>query len=299
MAVFYRRLPKFQYTAPRTLDEALSLLGEQKGRARLLAGGTDLIPQLKRRGISIPETVIDLKGIPGLEAVSFDEEAGLTIGALTTINAVARAPVIQKRFPILAQAASTMASPQVRNRGTFAGNICMAVPSADSAPALLSLDARVRLKGPNGERVVPLEAFFTGPRRTVIEPDEILQGILVPAPEEGCQGTYLKFSPRHSMDLAIVGVAAAGVAEAGVCQKVRIALGAVASTPMRAREAEAVLTGQRFNPETIEAAARTASEECRPIDDHRASADYRRDMVYMLTRRAINQIFSGQIFPMV
>ncbi len=267
------------------------MLGEQKGRARLLAGGTDLIPQLKRRGTSAPEILIDLKGIDGLEAVSFDEEAGLTIGALTTINVVSRTPVIQKRFSILAQAASSMASPQVRNRGTFAGNICMAVPSADSAPALLSLEARVRLKGPKGERIVPLEAFFTGPRRTVAEPDEILQSILVPVPEKGCSGTYLKFSPRHSMDLAIVGVAAAGVAEDGSCKKICLALGAVAPTPIRARQAEVILTGQRLNPEVIEAAARMAMEECRPIDDHRASADYRRDMVYMLTRRAINQIF--------
>ncbi len=291
MAVFYRRLPKFQYTAPKTFDEALHLLGDQKGRARLLAGGTDLIPQLKRRGTSIPETVIDLKGIADLEAVSFDEGTGLTIGALTTINAVSRSPVIQKRFSILAQAASTMASPQVRNRGTFAGNICMAVPSADSAPALLSLGAQVRLKGPGGERIVPLEAFFTGPRRTVIEADEILQSILVPTPEKGFRGIYLKFSPRHSMDLAIVGVAIAGVAEAGVCKKICLALGAVAPTPIRASQAEALLIGQRLNPEVIEATARLASEECRPIDDHRASADYRRDMVYMLTKRAINQIF--------
>ncbi len=291
MAVFYRRLPQFRYTAPQTFDEALRLLGEQKGRARLLAGGTDLIPQLKRRGTTTPEMVIDLKGIAGLEVVSYDPQVGLTIGALTTIKALAETPVIQERFPILAQAASTMASPQVRNRGTFAGNLCMAVPSADSAPALLALGAGVKLKGPGGERIVPLEAFFTGPRRTVIEPDEILQSILVPTPEKGCRGTYIKFSPRHSMDLAIVGVAVAGMAEAGVCNKIRLALGAVAPTPIRARQAEALLTGQRLSPELIEAAARAAGEECRPIDDHRASADYRRDLVYMLTQRAINQIF--------
>ncbi|MBI5603656.1 MAG: xanthine dehydrogenase family protein subunit M [Deltaproteobacteria bacterium] len=291
MAVFYRRLPRFRYTAPGTLEEALGLLNDQKGATRLLAGGTDLIPQLKRRGTVLPETVVDLKGIPGLAAVSYDERSGLRIGALTTINTVSRTPVIQKRFSILAQAAATMASPQVRNRGTFAGNICTAVPSADSAPALLSLEAQVRLRGAGGERIVPLDGFFIGPRRTVAEPDEILQSILVPSPEEGCRGIYLKLSPRHSMDLAIVGVAATGVAEAGSCKKICLALGAVAPTPIRARQAEVILTGQRLNPEVIEAAARMAMEECRPIDDHRASADYRRDMVYMLTRRAINQIF--------
>jgi CO/xanthine dehydrogenase FAD-binding subunit len=289
MAVFYRRLPRFQYASPRTIEEALHLLG--KFNARLLAGGTDLLPQLKRRGMPIPDAVIDLKGIPGLKALSFDEGSGLTIGALSTITAIAGSPIIQKRFPILSQAASTMASPQVRNRGTFVGNICMAVPSADSAPALLSLEALAGIKGVTGERTVPLADFFVGPRRTVLEPGEILQSILVPTPKTGCRGIYLKFSPRHSMDLAIVGVAVTGVEDSGVCKNVRIALGAVAPTPMRARKAEVVLSGQRLTPETVEAAARAAREECRPIDDHRASADYRRDMVYMLVRRAINQVF--------
>ena len=163
MALFYRRLPKFEYAAPHTLDEALDLLAAEGERVKLLAGGTDLIPQLRRRKTSIPAYVLDLKGIPGLDAVSFSPRSGLSIGALATIRTIAESAGPKEHFPALVQAALSMASPQVRNRGTFVGNICNAVPSADSAPPLLALGAWCLIKGSKGERTVPLEEFFTGP----------------------------------------------------------------------------------------------------------------------------------------
>jgi len=292
MAVFYRRLPRFEYLLPKTLDEALSALMNQKGSAKVFAGGTDLIPQLKRREIPTPKCVIDLKGISGLDKITYNEGSGLTIGSLTTISALAQSPIVLQHFPSLFQAASSIGSPQVRNRGTFAGNICTAVPSADSAPALLTLEANIKIKGPKKERTVPISKFFTGPRTTVLMPDEILLEIYVPKAAPASRGVYLKLSPRHSMDLAIVGVAILGVSENGVCKDVKIALGAVAPTPIRALMAEAMLKGQRITSALIDETARNAITQCSPIDDHRASQEYRCDMVYAMTRRALNQVFA-------
>jgi CO/xanthine dehydrogenase FAD-binding subunit len=292
MAVFYRRLPRFEYLLAKTLEEALSALKDQKGLAKVFAGGTDLIPQLKRREIPTPKCVIDLKGISGLDKITYDEGSGLTIGSLTTISALAQSPIVMQHFPSLFQAASSIGSPQVRNRGTFVGNICTAVPSADSAPALLTLEATIKIKGPEGERTVPIDKFFTGPRTTVLKLDEILVEISVPAPAAASRGVYLKLSPRHSMDLAIVGVAVLGATENGVCKDVKIALGAVAPTPIRAPMAEEMLKGQRITSALIDEAARNAITQCSPIDDHRASQEYRCDMVYAITRRALNQVFA-------
>jgi CO/xanthine dehydrogenase FAD-binding subunit len=288
---FYRRLPKFEYIRPATVDEALVLLARHGARAKVLAGGTDLVPALKRREMSAPDYVMDLKAVPGLDAVSYDERSGLRIGPLATIASVAQSPLVGDRFSALALAAASMASPQVRNRGTIGGNICNAVPSADSAPALLALGASVTLMGPKGERSVPVDQFFTGPKTTVLAGDEMLFEIGVPSPPPGSRSVYLKLSPRHSMDLAVVGVAAAGILEDGICKDVKIGLGAVAPTPIRAPMAEAILVGNRVTGELIEEAARSALNLCSPIDDHRASREYRCDMVYVMTRRALSRIF--------
>ncbi len=293
MGIFYRRLPRFDYIVPKTLDEALKTLNKYKGVSRLLAGGTDLIPQLKKREIDAPQWVVDLKEIDGLDAITYDGD-GLRIGPLATINAIAQSPAVKEHYPILAQAALSMASPQVRNRGTFAGNICSAVPSADSAPSLLALSASVKIRGLKKERIVPMEKFFTGPRSTVLKANELLLEIIVPKPVPASRGVYLKLSPRHSMDLAIVGVAAVGVCENGICKDIKIALGAVAPTPVRAPMAEAMLQGKPVTPALINEAAKNAVTQCSPIDDHRASQEYRCDMIYVLTRRALNQILLPQ-----
>ncbi len=292
MVTFYRRLPRFEYVQPRTIDEALSLLARHEGEARLLAGGTDLVPKMKRREITPPAYVIDLKGIPDLDYIDYDEEKGLSLGALTTIHAIETSPVIQDKCNILAQAASTMAAPQVRNRATLAGNICNAVPSADSVPPLLVLEAKLKVVSQKGERILPIKDFFTGPNETVLTGGEILAEILIPPVPSNSRGIYLKLSPKRSMDLATVGVAALVIRENRLCSDIRIALGAVAPTPIRAKKAEGILRGQRFSDELIERTAQTAAEESRPIDDHRASAEYRRSMVQTLVRRAITQAIS-------
>jgi CO/xanthine dehydrogenase FAD-binding subunit len=216
----------------------------------------------------------------------------LRIGALATISAIAGSALVRDHFPVLVQAASSMASPQVRNMGTFAGNICNAVPSADSAPGLLACEAEVRVRGAKGERTVAIDRFFTGPRKTVLAEDEIVVEISVPRPPAGSKGVYLKLSPRHSMDLAVVGVAAMGRVEGGVCEEIKIGLGAVAPTPVRAPMAEAMLKGKRITPELIDEAARHTITQCSPIDDHRASMEYRCDMVYVMARRALTQVLS-------
>ncbi len=289
MVTFYRRLPRFDYLAPKTIDEALSLLAQHKGKARLIAGGTDVVPQLKRRKIKPPQYIIDLKGIPGLDYIKYDAKNGLSIGALATIQAVEASPIIQEKFNVLFQAAESMASPQVRNRGTIAGNICNAVPSADSAIALLALEAKLKLVSPKGERTVNIEEFFTGPNQTVLDDQELLQEIQIPTPPPKSQGVFLKLGPRKAMDLAIVGVAVLVDLKDGACRDIRIALEAVAPTPIRAKKAEAVLKGQTLDDNLIGKAAQTAAEESKPIDDHRASAEYRREMVEVLVRRAIKQ----------
>ena len=293
MTTFYRRLPKFNYLAPTTLDEALSLLSEYRGRAKVIAGGTDLVPKLKRREIRAPEYVIDLKGIPGLDEIKFDA-SGLTLGAMVTIGMVESSAKIQQRLGILAQAAQSMASPQVRNRGTIAGNICNAVPSADSAPPLLTLGARLKIVSGKGERTVNIEDFFTGPGQTALDEDEILAEIQLSSIPPNGKGVYLKLTPRRAMDLAIVGVAVVVIPQDGICRDIRIALGAVAPTPIRAKKAEAILKGQKLDDKLIEKAAQTAAGQSNPIDDHRASAEYRRDMVEVLAKRAIKQAIGSQ-----
>lgn len=293
MVTFYRRLPRFEYLAPKTLEEALSFLTRYKGRAKVIAGGTDLLPKLKRREMRAPQYVVELKGIRGLDYVKYGKRSGLSLGALATIHAVERSPVVREKFSVLFEATESMASPQIRNRGTIAGNICNGVPSADTAPALLTLEARVRLMSKRGERSVNLEDFFTGPNKTVLSGGEILREIQIPDLPANSKARYLKLTPRSSMDLAVVGVAVVVIPEDGVCKEIRIGLGAVAPTPMRAKRAEAILRGQRISKENIEKVAQIASEESRPIDDHRASAEYRREMVKVLTSRAIQQAISS------
>jgi CO/xanthine dehydrogenase FAD-binding subunit len=293
VTTFYRRLPKFNYLAPTTLDEALSLLSEYKGRAKAIAGGTDLVPKLKRREIRAPEYVIDLKGVPGLDEIKYDA-SGLSLGALVTIGMVETSAKIQQKFGILAQAAQSMASPQVRNRGTIAGNICNAVPSADSAPPLLTLGARLKLVSQKSARTVNIEDFFTGPNQTALGDDEILREIQVPDMPPNGKGVYLKLTPRRAMDLAIVGVAVVVIPQDGICQDIRIALGAVAPTPIRAEKAEAILKSHKLDDKLIEKAAQTAASQSNPIDDHRASAEYRRDMVEVLVKRAIKQAIGSR-----
>ncbi|MGD8227952.1 MAG: xanthine dehydrogenase family protein subunit M [Desulfobacteraceae bacterium] len=294
MVTFYRRLPKFDYIKPKSMEEALDLLGEKNhGDVKVYAGGTDVIPRLKSRLIQTTKVLIDLKGIPDLDHIQYDEKDGLRIGALATISSVAHSPQVRENFGILSQAAGSIASTQVQNRGTIVGNICNAVPSADSAPALLCLGAKLSCVSSRGERLIDIEDFFTGPNRTALNPDELVKEIWIPSMPPQSKGAYIKLSPRRRMDLAVVGVGAVVVQDKGIVQNVRIALGAVAPTPMRAKRAEDMIKGEKVRADTVVEAAVTASAESEPIDDHRASAEYRRMMVEVLVKRAMNTALSN------
>lgn len=282
-------LRRFRYYAPATLEEAVSLLGELGDGGKLIAGGTDLLVQMRERGLH-PPYLVSLKNFSQLRGIGVQADGGLRIGALTYLRDLERSEVIRQRFDIIAQAASLIGSVQIRNTATVGGNLCNAAPSADMAPPLIALEAEAVIFGPGGERRVLLEEFFLGPGRTVLATNEILAAILVPPPLPHSAGTYLRHTPRQQMDIAVVGVGAVLQVEpeSRRCQVARIALGAVAPTPIRAKGAEAVLTGQAITDELIEEAAQRAVQECRPISDVRASAQFRRWLVRVLTRRAVS-----------
>lgn len=276
----------FEYFAPRTLDEAISLLTGNRGEARVIAGGTDLIVEMKEH-IHHPDYLVDINKIEGLDDLSYDDGTGLKIGALTTVRAVEQSPVVKDKYPGLFQAVSQLGSIQVRNRATVAGNICRASPSADTPPPLIAAGAWVMIYGPSGERKIQLEEFFTGPGRTVLGPGDIVTSIHVPPPPARTGRVYLKLGRRKAMELATVGVAVSLAQEEKICRDVRIVLGAVAPTPIRARHAEAVLEGNAVSEAIIDQVVKTAMAEARPISDVRSSAEYRLQMVGVLTEQAI------------
>jgi carbon-monoxide dehydrogenase medium subunit len=280
---------RFQYLQPLTLQEATSLLAEYDGEVKVIAGGTDLINLIRTKAIR-PQYVVDIGRIPGLDHVRYDADGVLSIGALATLRDLETSNDIKQRHPVIAQAATQLGSVAIRNVGTVAGNLCHASPAADTAPSLIALAAEVRIVGPAGERTVALEEFFTGPGRTVLQRGEILAEICVPPIPPVTNGVYLKDASRGAADLAIVGVAIVATLDGGCCRNVKIALGAVAPMPIRARDAEKVLEGKEINDAVIEQAAQAAAAESRPITDVRASADYRREMVKVFTQRAIRMV---------
>ena len=283
-------MKKFDYVKLKTLAEASAFMIEHDGEARLYAGGTDVLI-LMRDGLIAPQYIVDIKEIPGLQDFFFDETMGLTIGAAATLNAVAGSPIIREKFGLLAEAAETVGSYQVRNRATMGGNICNASPSADTVPALLVLGAMAWVFGGGEEKAVPLDAFFTGPGETVLGPGDILTSIQVPLPPAGSAYRYLKLGRVRAADLALVGVAVLGfpLADNPSGYGFRIALGAVAPAPIRALEAEAVLA-ESVDDEAVERAALTAMRTAKPISDVRANAEYRSAMVRALTRRGIKEV---------
>ena len=281
-------MKSFDYHTPQSMREAVVLLGALGDRACLLAGGTDLLVEMKEN-IKQPTDIVDLKHLPGLARLSFDPKTGLDIGAMVTVSQVAASDPVQRHYPALAYAAAKLGSPQVRNLATVAGNICRAAPSADTPPPLIAAGAKVCIFGPQGGREVRLEDFFTGPGQTVLSSDEILQSISVPCPEPHSGAAYIKHGRRKAMELAAVGVAASLTLDGEKCSRVRIVLGAVAPTPMRAGRAEKLLEHKAIDQAAIEAAAKLAMEESKPISDVRASAEYRRDMVGVLTNRALTR----------
>lgn len=286
-----RRLPGVECLFPKTVREALSLLKKHREKAKVIAGGTDLLPKMKHRQIT-PRYLIDLNGIPVLRFIKYEKEKGLRIGAGTTLNEILESPLVNRYYPILIKAVSQMASSQIRNTATIGGNLCNGAPSADTAPPLIALGARLKLVDLRKERRVLAEDFFKGPEETVIDHSELVTEIQIPPSPARKFGTYLKHTLRGAMDLAIVGVAVCMTLDSkkSVCRDIKIAMGAVAPTPMRAKKAEEILKGEAFDEDLIEHAARMASEESRPrLTSLRASPEYKREMVRVLTKRAIKQ----------
>lgn len=290
--MFIKRLPKFEYHAPASLSEALGLLAEYDGKGRALAGGTDLLVSMKKRE-ALPEHLISLKGIAELKGIH-DEKEGMKIGALVTLGEIEHSKMIQDKFRVLWDAAQVMASLQVRNLGTIGGNLCSAAPSADTAPPLIVLDASVEIISSSGKRKVPVEKFFKGPGESVLKPGEILTQILIPNPLKKSNGAYLKLMRRAAMDLAQVGIAAclSFDSEKRICRGARIALGAVGSTPIRALKTEQVLLNKELNETVGKEAGKIAALEANPRSSMRASKEYRREMIEVLTKRAVMTAYS-------
>ncbi len=280
-------LPRFEFMEPPSLKAAVKLLADQP-KAALLAGGTDLLVNLKK-GLVKPSAVVSLAKVPHLDRIECSPRKGLSIGCLVTAAAVAADEVVRQRYPMLAEAASVLGSPLIRNLATVAGNVVTARPAADFPPALICLGARAVLAGPAGTRQVELDKFFSGPGKTRATRGEILTHLLIDPLPPKSGGKYLKLGARQTLEISMVNVGAwLALDKTGeIVTDIRITLGAVAPKPIRAKAAERVMRRKVLSTALIEDAAEAASEECSPIDDFRGSAAYRREMVRTLTRRCL------------
>ena len=274
-------LPEFQYLVPESLQEACTLLGQHGPGAMVLAGGSDLLVKMKSGRVK-PSCLVSLRRLAELKGIRHQPGVGVVMGARATLNELLASPVLRERYASVCSAAGTMAGYQTRSTGTLGGNLVNAVPSADLPPILIALDAQVRIVGSAGERLVALENFFLGPGKTVLSPGEILAQVIIP--DQTTTGShYIKFGLRQAEALAVVGVASAVTVDGDTVREVRIALGAVAPTPLRARQAEDILRGQKVSQELIERAGKLAAAASRPISDIRGGAEYRRHLVAVLT----------------
>lgn len=278
----------FEYHVPESVQEAAEILSRYDD-VRVIAGGTDVIPKMKA-GIWQPAHLMSLKGLKELKSMSYNDKKGLIFGARCTLRELEAFEPVRKHYAALWEGMHSIANTQVRNAATPVGNIVNAVPSADTAPAMLVLDARLRVVSSRGERILPVDELFVGVCRTSLEPDELVTEVMIPPLSEGTGTMYCKYSVRKALDLAMIGSAARITVRDGVCTDARIGLGAVAATPVRARNAEKILIGQKLTDELIAKAALTASEQdCMPITDIRATKEYRREMVRVITRDVIKE----------
>ncbi len=277
-------MKEFEYFKPDSIKETISILSRYGGKAQILNGGTDLIVGIRDKIIQ-PEYVVDIKAIPQLNKITYSEQDGLHIGATVTLNEISDSKVIQRNYPILAEVCKTVGSYQVRNRATLVGNICNASPAADTAPPLLVLEAKVNIIGPTGEKIVPINEFFTGVKKNILERGEIVTSVTVPPIKDEWTGVYLKQGRRKDVDLATVGVAV-------VCirNEIRIALGAVAPIPIRAFKTEELLRGKTIDESILEKAGKSSLTEVSPISDVRSTQEYREEIIKVLVKRAILQV---------
>ena len=275
-------MKSFAFYEPTTLAEASRLFAEE--HAQLLAGGTDLVIGMKAL-TETPESVISLQKIPGLTGITTEADNSISIGALTKVREVEVSGDVQQHHTALAEGASEIGSIQIRNLATIGGNIAHASPAADTVAGLLVADAQVDIASADGERSVPIDELFTGPGQTVLAPGEIITRFRLPSPASGSH--YIKHKIREVMDLAFIGVAAAINIDNGTITDARIGLAAVAPTPIRATEAEALLKGNAPTAELLEQAGEAAAAATSPISDLRCSAEHRKEMVDVLTRRTL------------
>lgn len=284
---------RFELALPSTVEECLTALSSSNGSGgdvKMVAGGTDLLPQMKN-GLVKPARVVDLSGIPELKKLEVTGDGALHVGAAVAARTVELSSIVRDGFIGVAEGAGVIGSHQVRNLATVGGNVCNAAPSADVSPALVAMDTVVVIAGPDGQRLLPITDFFKGVRRTDLRPGELVVEFVVPKPAAGTGSTYLRHTPRRELDIAVVGVGTALTIQGGKCTKARIALGAVAPVIVRATEAEAALEGQEITPELLDKAASLAVGSARPISDQRGSAEYRLHLTRVLTRRTLQTAF--------
>jgi len=301
-------MKKFEYFKPKTFDEALTLLAQYGEKAKVIAGGTDIIVMIKQKTMA-PDILISLQGIPGLDQIQYN--GSLSIGPMVTHRAIEKSEVIKKNFSALADAVDYLGSVQIRNVATIGGNICTAAPSADTATPLLVLGTKVKIRSVKGERTLPLEEFFKGPGETVLKTGEMVGELSIPKLLPNTGSAYYKLQRRLALDLPILGVSVLLSLDKNrvtcsdmlctaspistilhqmeedeiICREVRIALGVAAPTPMRALKAEALLRGKKLSDERLEEAAQMASQEAQPRDTLRGEAWYRKDMIRVLVKR--------------
>ena len=276
----------FDFVEPASVSEACALLAEDPEGSAIFAGGTDILVDLKA-GLRHHRRLVSLGRIEELKSIEFSAAGELSIGATATINSIARHKEIAGRFPGINDAAMSLAAEQVRNQATVAGNLCMAVPSADMAPILLAHDATLRVVSPSGERTVPLREFFVAPRETVLEPADVVVAIDVPAPAANTGDASLRQGGRVSLSLPMAAVAAVVVMEGARCREATVALGAVAPTPIVASAAGEAVAGKELSEDVLSEAGESAAEAARPIDDLRANKEYRLELIKVLTRRVL------------
>ena len=280
---YWRRLPKFEYLAPESIKEVCSILAEKGGDAKLMAGGTILLSRWKERQ-GVTPYLIGLKKVESLDQIDYQEGVGLKIGAMVTHRMIANFSLIREKFEPLATACAGLGSPQIRNMGTIGGNLCSRFPAAEVIPPLIALGARVKIVKSEEEKVIPVEELHKEPLKA-----ELLTEIQIPFPPSGSGGTYLKYTLREALDYPTVSVAVQINKENGKCKDARIVVGAASPFPFRAEKAEKILKGNPVGEEVIVEAGEIAWEEARPSSDMYFSGDYKRELIKVLTKRAIKE----------
>ena len=277
------------FEKPKSVDEAVKLLSGSSGNARAMAGGTDLIVMLRVGHPRVnPDVVVDVKSIPELNELSYDSDKGLTIGAAVECYKIYNDEDVKKHYPAILDSATLIGGTQIQGRASFGGNLCNAAPSGDAIPNLIAHRAVATIAGPNGTRQLPVEDVCTGPGQTSIGSDELLVSINLPSNGQDFGANYIRFIPRNEMDIAVAGAGVSVTVAGGKFTSGRVCLASVAPTPLFVKEAGDTLVGKPVGEEAIQDAANLAKEASKPISDMRGTAEYRKHLCEVLTRRALN-----------